>query len=83
MTQVLQRHPLARVGLAGGDTSSLAVQSWGIQALTLSYVLSPGVAVCRVHAPGKVHDGVELMLKGGQMGPPGLFQMLRAPAPQA
>jgi uncharacterized protein YgbK (DUF1537 family) len=77
LTQVLQRHPLARVGLAGGDTSSLAVQSWGIRALTLSYVLSPGVAVCRVHAPGKVQDGIELMLKGGQMGPPELFEMLR------
>lgn len=73
MARVLERHPLARVGLAGGDTSSLAVQSWGVRALTLSYLLSPGVAVCRVHAPGLALDGIELMLKGGQMGPLGLF----------
>jgi uncharacterized protein YgbK (DUF1537 family) len=78
MAGVLARHPLTRVGLAGGDTSSLAVQSWGARALTFSYVLAPGVAVCRVHAPGHPADGVELMLKGGQMGPPGLFGALLA-----
>jgi uncharacterized protein YgbK (DUF1537 family) len=76
MATTLARHPLARVGLAGGDTSSLAVQSWGARALTFSSLLSPGVAVCRVHAPGHPTDGVELMLKGGQMGPPSLFKDL-------
>lgn len=76
MREVLAQHPLARVGLAGGDTSSLAVQSWGITALTLSHVLAPGVAVCKVHAAGHALDGIELMLKGGQMGPPNVFTML-------
>jgi len=74
--EVLARHPLARVGLAGGDTSSLAVESWGITALTLAYILAPGVGVCRVHAAGHPLDGIELMLKGGQMGPPDVFQAL-------
>jgi len=78
MKEVLRRHPLQRVGFAGGDTSSLAVQSWGITALTLAYVLAPGVAVCRIDAPGQPLDGVELMLKGGQMGPPTLFSDLLA-----
>ncbi|WP_082621746.1 four-carbon acid sugar kinase family protein [Bordetella sp. N] len=78
MKEVLRRHPLKRVGFAGGDTSSLAVQSWGITALTLAYVLAPGVAVCRIDAPGQSLDGVELMLKGGQMGPPSLFPDLLA-----
>ncbi|ANN79852.1 hypothetical protein BAU07_24490 [Bordetella flabilis] len=76
MAEILARHPLERVGLAGGDTSSLAVQSWGARALTLAFVASPGVAVCRVHAPGHAANGVELMLKGGQMGPPDLFARL-------
>jgi uncharacterized protein YgbK (DUF1537 family) len=76
MAGILARHPLQRVGLAGGDTSSLAVQSWGARALTLAFVASPGVAVCRVHAPGHAAHGVELMLKGGQMGPPDLFARL-------
>jgi uncharacterized protein YgbK (DUF1537 family) len=78
MSRVLALHPLARAGFAGGDTASLAVQSWGARALTFSYAASPGVAVCRVHAPGHPADGVELMLKGGQMGPPSLFQDLLA-----
>lgn len=81
MRQVLQRHRLARVGFAGGDTSSLAVQAWsassGARALTLAYTLSPGVAVCKVHATDTALDGVELMLKGGQMGPPDVFEALR------
>ena len=78
--EVLARHPLTRVGLAGGDTSSLAVESWGITALTLAYILAPGVGVCRVHAAGHPLDGIELMLKGGQMGPPDVFQALLAGA---
>jgi uncharacterized protein YgbK (DUF1537 family) len=76
MQAVLARHPLRRVGLAGGDTSSLAVESWGITALTLAYVLAPGVGVCRVHASGHPLDGIELMLKGGQMGPTDVFEAL-------
>ncbi|WP_144630038.1 four-carbon acid sugar kinase family protein [Bordetella genomosp. 13] len=77
MRQVLRRHPLSRVGFAGGDTSSLAVQAWDARALTLAYTLSPGVAVCKVHADDPALDGVELMLKGGQMGPPDVFEALR------
>ena len=78
--EVLAQHPLTRVGLAGGDTSSLAVESWGITALTLAYILAPGVGVCRVHAVGHPLDGIELMLKGGQMGPFDVFQALLAGA---
>jgi uncharacterized protein YgbK (DUF1537 family) len=78
LREVLARHPLARVGLAGGDTSSLAVESWGITALTLAYILAPGIGVCRVHAPGHPMNGIELMLKGGQMGPPDVFEALLA-----
>ena len=77
MRQVLQRHRLARVGFAGGDTSSLAVQAWNARALTLAYTLSPGVAVCTIHSDDAVLDGVQLMLKGGQMGPEDVFEALR------
>ncbi|WP_019937669.1 four-carbon acid sugar kinase family protein [Bordetella sp. FB-8] len=77
MHQVLRRHRLARVGFAGGDTSSLAIQAWNARALTLAYTLSPGVAVCAVHSDDAVLNGVELMLKGGQMGPQDVFEALR------
>jgi 3-oxoisoapionate kinase len=77
MHQVLRRHRLARVGFAGGDTSSLAVRTWNARALTLAHTLSPGVAVCAIHSDDAVLNGVELMLKGGQMGPPDVFEALR------
>lgn len=67
-----------RVGVAGGDTSSYAVQA--LSAWGLSYLgqLDPGVAVCRVHADDEALDGVEIMLKGGQMGSTDIFEKLAA-----
>jgi uncharacterized protein YgbK (DUF1537 family) len=49
----------------------------------LSYLgnLAPGAALCLAHAPGARLDGLELMLKGGQMGGVDLFERLIAPAP--
>jgi uncharacterized protein YgbK (DUF1537 family) len=50
-----------------------ALGAWG-----LSYLapLSAGVSVCRVHADSPQLDGIELMLKGGQMGEINLFEKL-------
>jgi uncharacterized protein YgbK (DUF1537 family) len=68
--------PLRRVGIAGGDTSSLAVQAlepWG-----LSYLgaLGAGVTVSRTHSAHPPLDGIALMLKGGQMGAEDVFEQL-------
>ncbi len=76
LAEVLAARPLARVAVAGGDTSSLAVQAlpaWG-----LSYVgaLGPGVSLCRLHSDTASLDGTEIALKGGQMGAPDLFERL-------
>jgi uncharacterized protein YgbK (DUF1537 family) len=68
--------PLRRVGVAGGDTSSLALRALGAWALGWAGTLAPGVALTRLHADDPALDGLELMLKGGQMGPPDLFQRL-------
>jgi uncharacterized protein YgbK (DUF1537 family) len=76
LAQVLQAAPLRRVGIAGGDTSSLAVQS--LDAWGLSHIgqVSADQALCRVHSDNPALDGMELMLKGGQMGPPDVFERL-------
>ncbi|MBB5214631.1 four-carbon acid sugar kinase family protein [Parapusillimonas granuli] len=79
IARVLEAGRPRRVGVAGGDTSSYAVKAldgWG-----LSYLgqLDPGVALCRVHADDPGLDGVEIMLKGGQMGSPSIFEKLLAP----
>ncbi len=66
----------ARIGIAGGDTSShaaLALGGWGLSYLN---TLDPGVTLCRIHGGLAGLDGTELMLKGGQMGRPDLFERL-------
>jgi uncharacterized protein YgbK (DUF1537 family) len=77
LARVLRRSPqVRRVGVAGGDTSSVALRALGAWALAWVGTLSAGVALTRVHADGDALDGIELMLKGGQMGPPDLFRRL-------
>ncbi|CAO3453501.1 four-carbon acid sugar kinase family protein [Azospirillum largimobile] len=73
---VLRAVPLRRVGIAGGDTSSLAVRALGCWGLSYRCTLVPGVTVSRTHADDPAADGLELMLKGGQMGGDDLFERL-------
>ncbi|MBB6558167.1 uncharacterized protein YgbK (DUF1537 family) [Acidovorax soli] len=76
LAQVLAQVPLRRIGIAGGDTSSLAVQALAAWGLSYRASLAPGVALCRLHSDGPGLDGMEIMLKGGQMGPDNLFERL-------
>jgi 3-oxoisoapionate kinase len=76
LAEVLRAVPLARVGVAGGDTSSYAVRAldaWGLSYLAAA---APGVALCRLHSDDAALDGTEIALKGGQMGTPDLFERL-------
>jgi uncharacterized protein YgbK (DUF1537 family) len=73
---VLASAPVRRAGVAGGDTSSRAVAALEIAALSHIGDLGPGAALCRAHAPGSSLDGLELLLKGGQMGGPDCFERL-------
>ncbi|MFC5353378.1 four-carbon acid sugar kinase family protein [Azospirillum himalayense] len=68
--------PLRRIGIAGGDTSSKAVKALGLWGLSYRTALSPGVTVSLTHSAHPPTDGVELMLKGGQMGSEDLFERL-------
>jgi len=52
------------------------VQALGAWALGHAGTLATGVALTRVHADAPRLDGLELMLKGGQMGPPDVFERL-------
>jgi uncharacterized protein YgbK (DUF1537 family) len=73
---VLATVPLRRVGVAGGDTSSHGVQA--LDAWGLSYVadMGAGTSLCRVHSDAAALDGLEIMLKGGQMGSDDVFERL-------
>ena len=77
LKQVLAQAPsVRRIGIAGGDTSSIAVEALGIWALGFVGALAPGVSLTRAHADDPQLDGLELMLKGGQMGPADVFERL-------
>ena len=68
--------PLRRVGIAGGDTSSHVAQALGLWGLSYQTTMTPGVTLSRAHSENPALDGLELMLKGGQMGDADLFGRL-------
>jgi uncharacterized protein YgbK (DUF1537 family) len=67
-----------RVVVAGGDTSSYAARAMGIEAVEMLAPLYPGAPLCRATAPGSPLHGVEVNFKGGQVGAPEYFGVLRA-----
>jgi uncharacterized protein YgbK (DUF1537 family) len=77
LRQLIERASLKRVLLCGGDTSSHAVAQLDLDALTWAGPLVPGAPLCRAHAATPPLDGLELVLKGGQIGPEGFFEMVR------
>jgi len=79
LKEVLRLAPhVRRVGIAGGDTSSLAVRALDAWALAYRGLLAPGVPLCRLHSDDARLHGIELMLKGGQMGGADVFERLVA-----
>jgi uncharacterized protein YgbK (DUF1537 family) len=76
--QLVERAGLSRAVVAGGDTSSHALGEMGISALTLKMPLpqTPGSPLCVAHG-GSV-DGLQIALKGGQVGGDDYFPMIRA-----
>jgi 3-oxoisoapionate kinase len=76
--EVVQETGVRRVVLCGGDTSSHAVQQLNLAALTFAGPLAPGAPLCRAHAEDAGGlDGLELVLKGGQIGPEDFFGIAR------
>lgn len=65
-----------RVLIAGGDTATHSVMQLELGALTFAAPLVAGVPLCRGSAPSQL-DGLELALKGGQIGPEDFFAHVR------
>jgi uncharacterized protein YgbK (DUF1537 family) len=59
---------LKRVVVAGGDTSSHAAIAMEIDALEMISPMVSGAPLCRVHSANKSIHGIEINLKGGQVG---------------
>lgn len=77
LKDVLSEVDLPRVVVAGGDTSSHAVQVLGLDALEIVAPIAPGGPLCRAVAPGRAIDGLEITLKGGQVGHREFFEAVR------
>ena len=79
LLELVQQTGVRRVVLCGGDTSSHAVQQLNLTAITFAGALAPGAPLCRAHADEATGlDGLELVLKGGQIGPENFFEIARA-----
>lgn len=68
MRCLLDASSLRRVVVAGGDSSGAVASHLGIQALTVAAGLAPGAPLCRAWSTQASRDGLEIVLKGGQMG---------------
>jgi 3-oxoisoapionate kinase len=75
--ELLTRTSLRRLVIAGGDTSSYATQELGLYALEMKAELTPGAPLCRAHSDDPRVDGLEIALKGGQMGKVDYFGLAR------
>lgn len=77
LAATLAQGRLRRAVISGGDTSGHALRELGLQALTALAPTIPGAALCKGHGQGP-HDGLEIALKGGQMGTEDYFGWVRA-----
>lgn len=74
--RILVQSKVRRAVISGGDTSGYVIQTLGIIALSALAPTIPGASLSRAHADGPM-DGLELALKGGQMGSEDYFGWIR------
>nr|WP_221288534.1 four-carbon acid sugar kinase family protein [Amaricoccus macauensis] len=75
LDRLIRETGITRSVIAGGDTSSAAARALGLTALTAETPIAPGAPLLRGHrAEG---PGIELVMKGGQMGPTDFFVHVR------
>jgi uncharacterized protein YgbK (DUF1537 family) len=75
LRNVILASGVTRVVVAGGDTASHAVRQLNITALTYAAPMARGAPVCRAHG---WQGGLELILKGGQVGSEDLFEKAKS-----
>lgn len=78
MRQLLDRSDLRRIVVAGGDSSGAVGSHLGLRALTVEAGMAPGVPLCRAWSDDPRRDGLEVALKGGQLGGPSFYGQVRS-----
>ena len=77
LDRLLRKTGVGRAVIAGGDTSSHGARELGLFALTAETAVAAGAALLRGHSEDQARDGLEITLKGGQMGPSDFFIRIR------
>lgn len=77
LRSTLEQAKVSRICIAGGDTASFAARAMGIEALEMIAPLTPGAPLCRAFAQGSPADGLEIVFKGGQVGPENYFEIVK------
>ena len=77
--KLVEEFKLKRLVIAGGDTSSHALGELDIHALTTRFPLveTPGSPLCLAHSKIPAFDGLEIAMKGGQVGGDDYFVKLK------
>ncbi|WP_432240952.1 3-oxo-isoapionate kinase OiaK [Herbaspirillum robiniae] len=73
MRRILDANDLRRIAIAGGDSSGEVAGALDIAALSVCAGLAPGAPLCRAWSDHPRRDGLELVLKGGQVGARSFF----------
>jgi uncharacterized protein YgbK (DUF1537 family) len=81
MRGLLDGTELRRVVVAGGDSSGEVASALGIAALSVVAAMAPGAPLCRAWSGNPRRDGLEIVLKGGQIGGEAFFGAVRAGRP--
>lgn len=75
--KVIESTPLTRLLIAGGDTSSYAARALEIEALEMIAPVVKGAPLCRVYSSNQTINGLEVNVKGGQVGVANYFGLVR------
>lgn len=70
---IMNEARILRLVVAGGDTSTLALRALDLWGLSYRSPCTPGAPLCRAHSDDPGLDGLDIVLKGGQMGTPDFF----------
>ncbi|MEX3940081.1 3-oxo-isoapionate kinase OiaK [Paraburkholderia sp. BR10937] len=77
MRRMLDCTGVSRVVVAGGDSSGEVASALGIDALSVAAGVAPGAPLCRAWSSTAARDGLEIVLKGGQIGQADFFAAVR------
>jgi 3-oxoisoapionate kinase len=79
LRRLVESEKLTRAVIAGGDTSSHALSELRVDALTTLLPLpqTPGSPLCTAHGSYVPTNGLQIALKGGQVGSDGYFAQIR------